>query len=44
MGSFVAQVKVNIHDAPNTTFAITGAVAAPNSGCASPTHSSKSRR
>jgi hypothetical protein len=29
---------------PNTTFAITGAVAAPNSGCASPTHSSKSRR
>ena len=38
MGSFVAQVKVNIHDAaPNTTFAITRAVAAPDSGCANPT-------
>jgi hypothetical protein len=34
-GSFVAQVKVNIHDAaPNTTFSITRALAAPNSGCA----------
>ena len=38
MGSFVAQVKVNIHDAaPNTTFAITRAVAAPDSGCANST-------
>src|SRR5882724_1577910 len=37
-GDFVAQVKVNIHDAaPNTTFSITRAVAAPNSGCANRT-------
>jgi hypothetical protein len=37
-GDFDARVKVNIHDAaPNTIFSITRAVAAPNSGCASPT-------
>ena len=34
-GDFDARVKVNIHDAaPNTTFSITRALAAPHSGCA----------
>ena len=34
-GDFVAQVKVNIHGAaPNTTFSVTRALAAPHSGCA----------
>jgi hypothetical protein len=37
-GSFVAQVKVNIHGAaPNTTFSITRALAFPNTGCANHT-------
>jgi hypothetical protein len=37
-GSFVAQVKVNIHDAaPNITFSITRALAFPNTGCANHT-------
>jgi hypothetical protein len=32
---FDARVKVNIHDAaPNTTFSVTRAIAAPHSGCA----------
>jgi len=34
-GDFDARVKVNIHDtAPNTTFSVTRAIAAPNTGCA----------
>jgi hypothetical protein len=34
-GDFDARVKVNIHDtAPNTTFSVTRAIAAPHSGCA----------